>query len=275
MKNKLTLVLIILVVFTLLSCNREKTSKIEKTSDLQGKVIGMIALPLPAKTIETSVANAIGGQPKEVKTFKRASDYLMAILTGKIDAAFVPKFKAEYDVKRQSKLKIIPVIQPVKMNVVMAVRSEDEQLKTDLDKAITSLQENGAIKRLEDEWVTNLSTASEPAIKEIPRFAGAKTVYVGVCGDLVPLDYIAADGRPAGYNVALMTEIGKLLNINFVFVSIETQAKFAALNSKKIDLAFCNLDADIPVLQALKSHTWVATKPYYTSTDGLCFLVRK
>ncbi len=275
MINKLTRVLFILVAITLLSCNRGKTGKIEKTPDLQGKVIGMIALPLPAKTIELSVANAIGGQPKEVKSFKRASDYLMAILTGKIDAAFVPKFKAEYDVKRQSKLKIIPVIQPVKMNVVMAVRSEDEQLKSDLDKAITRLQENGTIKRLEDEWVTNLSTASEPAIKEIPRFAGAKTVYVGVCGDLVPLDYIAADGRPAGYNVALMTEIGKLLNINFVFVSIETQAKFAALNSKKIDLAFCNLDADIPVLQALKSHTWVATKPYYTSTDGLSFLVRK
>lgn len=275
MKNRLMLVLVILVVIALLSCNREKTSKIEKTPDLQGKVIGMIALPLPAKTIETSVANAIGGQPGEVKTFKRASDYLMALLTGKIDAAFVPKFKAEYDVKRQSKLKIIPVIQPVKMNVVMAVRSADGQFKTDLDKAITILQENGTLKRLEDEWVTNLSTAKEPENRQTPKFAGAKTVYVGVCGDIVPLDYIAADGRPAGYNVALMNEIGKLLNINFVFVSIETQAKYAALNSKKIDLVFCNLDANIPVLQLLKSHTWVATKPYYTSTDGLCFLVRK
>jgi len=275
MKNKLTWVLFIFVAFTLVSCCKGRKSNIEKTSDLQGKVIGMIALPLPAKTLEDSVASAIGGPPREVKSFKRASDCLMAVLTGKVDAVFLPKFKAEYDVKRQSKLKIIPMIQPLKMNVVMAVRSEDEQFKNDLDKAITTLQENGTLKRLEDEWVTNLSTASGPVSKEIPKLAGAKTVYVGVCGDIVPLDFIAADGRPAGYNVALMNEIGKLLNTNFVFVSIETQAKYAALNSKKIDVVFCNLDADIPALHSLKNRTWVATRPYYTTADGLCFLVRK
>jgi len=37
---------------------------------------------------------------------------------------------------------------------------------------------------------------NEPANGELPKIAGARTVYVGVCGDYIPLDYIAANGRP-------------------------------------------------------------------------------
>jgi ABC-type amino acid transport substrate-binding protein len=36
---------------------------------------------------------------------------------------------------------------------------------------------------------------------------------------MVPLDYISANGQPAGFNVALLTEIGKLLKINIEFVA--------------------------------------------------------
>lgn len=273
MKNGLAWLLIFVTVFAFSACSKEKSVKIENASELIDKVIGTVTPPVTSRKVELSIANQIGGKPKEVRYFNRYPDVIMAVKSGKIDAALSPKFCADYFIKRNADLKMVSR-EPVKVNVVMAVRSEDSQLKDELDKAITALQENGTLKRLEDEWVTNLPVNNEPANGEIPKIAGARTVYVGVCGDYIPLDYIAANGRPAGYNVALLTEMGKLLKINFEFVSVETQARFAALNSKKIDLIFCNLDANTPGLQALKNKSWVATRPYFTSQVG-CFLVKK
>lgn len=271
--KKLAWLIIIVMAVTIAGCSSGMSGKIENVSDLQGKVIGTVKPIVSDKNMEESIVRAIGDQPKEVQYFNRYSDCVSAVLAAKVDAVFSPKFNAEYFVKRNSNLKMIAK-NPVSVHVVMALRTEDEQLKNDLDKAITTLQENGTLKRLEDEWVTNLPVNNEPQSKEIPEIDGAKTVYVGVCGDYIPLDYVAANGRPAGYNVALLTEIGKLLNINFEFVSVETQARFAALSSKKIDLIFCNLQANTSALQALKNNNWIATKPYFESEGG-CFLVKK
>jgi ABC-type amino acid transport substrate-binding protein len=273
MKKTLTWVLVLVMAVIIAGCNSGKSSQIENVSELQGKVIGTVQPTVSTKNMETTISKALGVQPKEVQYFHRYSDCVTGLVTGKVDAVFAPKFCAEYSVKRNSNLKIIAK-EPYKVNVVMAVRSEDQQLKNDLDKTITSLQENGVLQRLEDEWITNLPVDNEPASEDIPKIDGAKTVYVGVCGDYVPLDYIAANGRPAGYSVALLTEIGKLLNINFEFVSVESQARFAALSSKKIDLIFCNLEANTSALQSLKNNNWIASKPYYTSESGT-FLVKK
>lgn len=273
MKKRWIWVLVIMVAMALLSCSSEKAGKIESVKDLKDKVIGTVTPVVPTAKMELSITNAIGAKPKAVLYFNRYSDCVAAVLAGKVDAVLSFKFGAEYFTKRNSQLKMI-AREPVKVNVVMMLRSEDQLLKDELDKAITTLQENGTLDRLKDEWVTNLPVDKDPVSIDVPKIKDVRTVYVGVCGDYVPLDFIAANGRPAGYNLALMTEIGKLLNINFEFVSIETQARFAGLSSKKIDLIFCNLEANTAALQALKSNKWIATKPYFTSEAG-CFLVKK
>jgi len=265
-------VFIILISFLLAGCSSEYTSKINNVSDLEGKVIGTVQPVVSTSNMEKSIINAIGAEPQSVEYYNRYSDCVSAVLAGKVDAVFAPRFCAEYSMQRNSSLKVV-ADNAYPVNVVMAVRSEDQQLKNELDEAITVLQENGTLDSLKDQWVTNLPVGSEPESKEISKIEGAKTIYVGVCGDYVPLDYIATNGQPAGYNVALLSEIGKLMNINFEFVSIETQARFAALESKKIDLIFCNLQANSAALKALKNNSWIATMPYFTSEAG-CFLVK-
>ena len=66
----------------------------------------------------------------------------------------------------------------------------------------------------------------------------------------------------------------KLLNVNFEFVSIENQAKYVALSSKKIDLIFCNFDTKSPDSQSNKNKTWIATNTYFVS-EGSSFIIRK
>ncbi|MEN6325035.1 MAG: transporter substrate-binding domain-containing protein [Syntrophomonas sp.] len=263
--KRLVWLVIIMMMVTIAGCSSGSAAKIDKVSDLQGKVIG--AADPGIKVTDSLIAKITGVQPREVQSFTRFSDCVTALRTGKVDAVFMPKFCAEYSAKRNSDLKIISKDQPGKVSVVMCVRKDDQPLKEELDKAISALQKNGTLKLLADEWITNLPANNEPTSKEIPKIEGAKTVYVGVTGSLAPLDYIAADGRPAGYNVALLTEIGKLMNINFEFVSLEPRARFAALSSKKIDLIFCQL-AEAPIENCL------ITNPYFSS-DGASFLVKK
>ncbi len=273
MGKKIFMGLFIALFVLVAGCGGKEAASIQGVSDLVGKSVGTVTPTVPPEKMKETITNYIGGEPNDVTFFNRYSDCVAAVLAGKVDGVLVPRFCVEYSVKRNSDLKMISA-PPVKVNVVMAVRAEDEELKNNLDTAITALQENGTLKKLEDEWVTNLPADNEPAGAEIPKIEGARTLYVGVCGDYVPLDYIAADGRPAGYNVALLTEISKLENINLEFVSLESPARFAALDSKKIDLIFCNLEADTPALKAIKNKSWVATKPYFQSEVG-CFLVRE
>ena len=121
---------------------------------------------------------------------------------------------------------------------MMFLRTEDTALKNELDRAINILDENGTLGELRDTWITNLPANEEPSGSGMPVIEGARTVRVGVTGDYVSLDYMAADGRPAGFNVALLSEISELLEINFELVSIESQAKFSALQSRIIDVIF-------------------------------------
>ncbi|MEI6050182.1 MAG: transporter substrate-binding domain-containing protein [Bacteroidota bacterium] len=275
MKNKSAIFLIAMIVTTLIGCGDKKTVKINSISDLKGKVIGIISSGTSTKSAESMVSILMGAEPKEIVYFNRGSDIFTALLSGKIDAFPTMKVSADYGLKRNSNLKAIDVTINIEGGIIMAVRSEDLSLKVGLDSAITTLRENGTLKTLEDQWITNLPATNEPSNKEIPKIEGAKTVYVGVSGDLVPLDYIAADGRPAGYNVAILTEIGKLLKLNFEFVSLEAQAKFAALLSKKIDVIFYHVQSEnTPYFNELKNNNWIGTKPYYFYNGG-CFIVKK
>lgn len=275
MKNKITLVLILMMTLAVIlaGCSSGKTAKIEKYSDLQGKVIGMLSSPASDESLKNLLSEyLIGAEPKEVIRFDRASDCITAIKAGKIDAAPAAKYEADYLVKRNSDLAIVEAKQKLPTSIVMVLRGEEKGLKEDLDKAFATLQENGTLTLLEDKWITNLPATGEPSKTEVSPIAGVKTVYVGITGAYAPLDYIGTDGKPAGYNVALLTEVGKRLNINFEFVSLEPSARYSALESKKIDMIFCQIYNK--EMASLFTGKYIMTNPYFTDKE-LCFLVRK
>ena len=275
MKTRSAFLGIAVLAFILASCGGGKQGKINTPADLKGKVIGTISTGVSDKSKFDQTTAYIGAEPKEILPFNKRSDLLAAVLSGKIDAFHAPKIVAEFYAKRNDNLKIIEPKDPFEAEIVMAVRIDDVKLKSDLDSAITVLQGNGTMKVLEDKWITNLPASNEPAFEATPKIGNAKTIYVGVSGDFAPLDYIAADGRPAGFNVALLAEIGKMLNVNFEVVSIESQAKFAALFSKKIDAVFFQMYGNqFKHLYPDMKSKFLATIPYYKGQSGY-FLVKK
>ncbi len=279
-KPGLALMLIFMVMLGafVAGCGSEDKTKIRKLADLEGKSIGVNAIGVSRESHEKVVTANLGVKPSDIVYFNRLADASAALQAGKVDAVYTLSVVANYYAKRNKHLNVIAAKRNPQFNVVMAVRSDDARLGEAVNKALAALERNGTLSKLQKEWITDLSSDNEPDVKQIPKIPGARTVHVGVCGDLVPMDYVAADGRPAGYNVALLTEIGKLSNINFEFVPLESQAKFAALQSKKIDVIFIHLyvsqvNNNLLADEYTKSK-WILTDPYF-QFFGSAFLVKK
>jgi ABC-type amino acid transport substrate-binding protein len=221
------------------------------------------------------VAQSIKAEPGEIIEFSRRSDAIMAVLSGKADGISCPSFVAEYYAKRNNALKVVEPGAKIAYQVIMVVRKADESLRDEINRAMVMLYESGRLQSIENEWITNLPLNGEPANIGQMNSKGARTLRVGISGDFPPLDYIAADGRPAGFNVAFMSEIGTQLDIRFEFVSLEASARFTALASGKIDVIFFHFKSEqAPDLFEFNDSDWSMTNPYF-QYQGDYFLVKK
>lgn len=123
----------------------------------------------------------------------------------------------------------------------MAVLKENEELYNKLNGAIIELNQDGTIDRLKEQYIDAfLDSNEEPVPEALPKFDGAQTIRIAVCGDLPPIDYIAADGTPAGFNIALLSVIAERLHVNFDLVQINMGARLLALTQGNVDVVFSN-----------------------------------
>ena len=99
------------------------------------------------------------------------------------------------------------------------------------------MEREGVIGILARDFITGPSSINPPAV-EIAKFDDAETINVAITGDQPPLDYIAEDGTPAGFNVAMLAEIGRRLHVNVRPVIVETSSRAIALKSGRADVVF-------------------------------------
>ena len=78
----------------------------------------------------------------------------------------------------------------------------------------------------------------EPAAMPMPVIDGAPTIKVAVTGDMPAMDFVTADGKPAGFNVAFLSELSKRINKNIELVDVDAGARSAALSSGQVDALF-------------------------------------
>ena len=263
------------VVFLVLSGCVGSNMKINSFEALGGKTIGVVSVGASAPKQAELVQRYIKAQPGEIVEYGRRSDAIMAVLSGKADGITCPSFVAEYYAKRNPNLKVIEPGEKILYKVIMVVRTGDEALLEELNRTIGLFKESGQLKTLEHDWITNLPLEGEPANIGQYNSEGARTLKVGITGDFPPLDYVSADGRPAGFNVAFMKEIGNQLDIKFDFVTVESSARFTALASGKIDIIFFHFKSEqAPDLFDFEVGRWIMTDPYYEYM-GDYFLVKK
>ena len=163
----------------------------------------------------------------------------MGIDAGTVNQISVYKCVANYLVAGNDKYEVVPdnALEKIEYSFCFAVRKEDAAIKGDLDKIVNEMKSDGTFDKLVDEYITNVNKDNIPKV-DIPKIDGAQTLKIAVTGDLPPLDFVTADGNAAGFNTAMLAEIGKRLNRNIELVQIDSGARSAALSSGQIDVVF-------------------------------------
>ena len=111
-------------------------------------------------------------------------------------------------------------------------------LRDEFSAAISGMKEDGTLDALAETYIDGVNAGSEPETIEMPVIDGAETVKVAVTGSLPPMDYVAPDGTPAGFNTAVLAEISARTNKNIELVQVDSIGRAAALASKTVDAVF-------------------------------------
>lgn len=168
-------------------------------------------------------------------------DSLLAMQMGlrarHIDEMSLPECVGLYLIDHNPNYEILFSLNMMPSTISFGFRRGDTDLQKEFNGAIAAMKKDGTLAKLEKKFITGLGSG-EPERVTFQKFEGADTIKVAVTGDMPPIDLIAADGRPTGYNTAVLSEIGRRLKKNIRLVSVDTGGRSAALASQRADVVF-------------------------------------
>jgi ABC-type amino acid transport substrate-binding protein len=193
-----------------------------------------------------------GNAQPEVIYYDNLDAMQMALEAGDIDRMDLPKSTADYLVANNDKLEVRDrsdeyeklteeekgFLDRLSSNgFAFMMREDSEKLRDDFDDALDDMEEDGTLDKLVKEYITDVIDGKEPKAVEFED-KGDETIKVAVTGDLPPMDYVAADGSFAGFNTAILAEIGKRLNKKIELKQVDSAARAISLSSKEADVVF-------------------------------------
>lgn len=162
----------------------------------------------------------------------------MALNKGEVDEIDLPEAVGEYMLNTNPEYSIAAIAISKPVYFAFGFRKDDgAALRDKFNEALKAMKADKTLAYLQMNYVANPG-ASTPEAVQFAKFDGAETVKVAVTGDLPPIDYVAADGTAAGFNTAILAELGKRLKVNVELVQVEAGARAAALSSKRADVVF-------------------------------------
>ena len=175
---------------------------------------------------------------RSFKFYDSLMTMLLALNKGEIDEMSLPKDVADYVLKNATSLEICAI--RLSFNIGLAFgfdnNEKGQKLKAAFDTALTALENSGRLAHLRELYITKTKGAPVPA--QFTKFEGAETVKVAVTGDMPPIDFIAENGVPAGFNTAVLAEVAKIAKVNIELVNIDSTARASSLKSGRVDMVF-------------------------------------
>lgn len=155
---------------------------------------------------------------------------------GQVDEIDVPEVVGRYILTANDNCKISAMslmLKPVML--ALGFKDNKAELRDKVNAALKAMKEDNTLALLIVKYLNGPDFIMTRPI-EFAKFDGAETIKVAVTGDLPPIDFIASDGVPAGFNTAILAEIAKRLKVNLELVNIDTNARAAALASERADV---------------------------------------
>lgn len=229
MKKIFCLTLVLILAFTA-GAYAEKVGTFRKSSNVVDNFQEAIIAGIVAKDF------VFDDTP--VKAYDSVTLMQLALNNGEIDSFTTPDFVGEYFLRTNPDYNIRAFFlgrNPVAL--ALGFLEEKKELRDKFNKVIEEMEAEGKIGLLARDFITG-PKAQNPEAVEFAKFDGAETINIAVTGDMPPLDYVDAAGRPAGFNTAILSEIGKRLKMNINLVNVETGARAIALKSGRADVVF-------------------------------------
>ncbi|MBQ7577653.1 MAG: transporter substrate-binding domain-containing protein [Synergistaceae bacterium] len=204
------------------------------------------------------------GENDEYISFEDLPSMIMALESGKVDELDLPQIVGEYIMAQNPNYKVSCVMRPE--NVYFAfgfLKEKNVILWQNFNYALRLMRRNGTLQDLQAKYLYNPGKI-EPEPVKFDLFPNAQKVKFAVTGDIPPIDYTAPDGTPAGFNAALLAEIGRLLKINIEIINVTSGAKTAALTSGRADGVFWYVVSTNKDIILVDNDILLTSDPYYT-----------
>ncbi len=267
----------IIATLALLAGCAPQQARITKNADLEGKVVATVSSTHDPEMVRIMLENNTGVKFKDMLFFETFADSVAALKSGQVDAVFNSAMTINFYASTDDTLAAIPASMPEGTTTHMALRTSDMELIEKVNAALITMRDDGTLARLDQEYIMELTPDMLLQGRDMPRFEGAPTLRVGVAGDAPPLDYVAADGKPAGYNSEMLNVLGERLQMNIEISITPTESKFPALAADRIDIFFLEVqNAEIEVMTAnlAQNSSITLSEPYHILT-GVGSLVLK
>ena len=194
----------------------------------------------------------------------------MALNAGEIDAISLPEAVANYFMNTNEGYESVGISRGPPYSLVLGFRQDDDTaLRDSFNEALKSIKADGTLAILKEKYIDDAGINPPEPVKFEKYSDSSTTIKAAVTGDFPPIDYIGADGEPAGFNTAILAEIAKRMKVNIELVNIESGARAAALASKRADVVFwfeyhhgANMQVDIP-------EGIVLSEPYYSWNENI------
>ncbi|MBR0248847.1 MAG: transporter substrate-binding domain-containing protein [Synergistaceae bacterium] len=231
--KKILCVSILLVIITAVSASADVFATLSRSNDDKAPYNENFRESLVAVVFDKDFTGLSG-----VKLYDSLTLMQMALERGDVDLIASPEFVGEYILRSNKNYKLRGFsIAEKPFAFAFGFLEEKAELRDRFSRAVEAMEREGVIGILARDFITGPSAANPPAVS-FEKFDDAETLNVALTGDQPPLDYVAADGKPSGFNTAMLAEVGKRLHVNINPIIVETGARAVALKSGRADVVF-------------------------------------
>ena len=172
------------------------------------------------------------------KFYSNLATMLMALNAGEIDELATSQVVGEYVTALNPDFTVTCAGRMTGTSFVFGFKDgEGEALQKKFNAALADMRKDGTLDAITRQYCGNPGHDKLDSVK-MAKFPDAETVRVAVTGDVPPIDFVAADGEAAGFNTAILSEIGKRAKLNIKLVHVETAARTTALMSGRADAIY-------------------------------------
>ena len=165
----------------------------------------------------------------------------MALSRNEIQEMILPDFVGEYLLKVNQDYSQCCVSNSENMNLCFGFLKDNHTLRARWNAALNAMKSDNTLSNLEYKYARNVQDLNKhDKDKSIvfTKYDGAPIVKVAVTGDLPPVDFVDEYGLPAGYSLAVLSEIGRRLRVNVRPIVVSAGARAASLVSGRADVVF-------------------------------------